>query len=58
MNPAKNTRGPLSKTLLPPTSVCKICRCSIYITDELGWVVSPQPGLAHKICAEEAPSRP
>lgn len=36
----------------PPRTTCKICWCSVFPEDVTVWVVSPQPGLAHKTCAE------
>jgi len=45
----------------PPRTTCKICNCSIFVGDETRWVTSPNPGLAHRICADEkagGPPRP
>jgi hypothetical protein len=58
MHPAKNTRAPFGTSRNPPRTTCKICGCSIFEGDETAWVVSPNPGLAHQVCAEEAPPRP
>jgi hypothetical protein len=42
----------------PPRTQCKICDCSIFIGDDTVWVISPRPGLAHRICAEEVKEGP
>lgn len=58
MKPGVNSRAPLGVAKEPPRTVCKICDCSIYIGDDkVAWVVSPRPGLAHEVCAQEAPPR-
>lgn len=45
-------------SMRPPRAACKICGCSIFINDETRWVVSPNPGLVHQVCAEENPPPP
>lgn len=57
LNPVSNTRAPYGKAQQPPRTTCKICGCSIFEGDDTAWVVSPNPGLTHRICAEEDPAR-
>lgn len=52
---AHNSRVPMGNATQPPRAACKICGCSIFINDVTRWVTSPNPGLAHDVCAEETP---
>jgi hypothetical protein len=55
---AYNTGKPLGALTNPPRAKCKICGCSIFPSDETAWAVTPNPGLVHKMCAEETPPPP
>lgn len=55
---ARNTTASISHAERPPRTQCKICDCSIFIGDDTVWVISPRPGLAHRICAEESKGVP
>lgn len=36
-----------------PRTKCKICWLAVYSGDEVRWVVSPSPGIAHSVCVQE-----
>lgn len=50
--------GRLTDIRKAPRTTCKICWCSIYNEDETIWVISPAPGLAHKVCVRPAQPPP
>lgn len=48
----------LSDVRRAPRTTCKICWCSVFADDDTAWVIGPNPGIAHRICAEEKPRKP
>jgi hypothetical protein len=40
-----------------PRTTCKVCWCSVFADDDTVWVTEPNPGIAHRICAEEKPRK-
>lgn len=52
-----DTTGRFTDVGKAPRTTCKICWCNIYAEDDTVWVVTPNPGIAHRACAEEQKPR-
>jgi len=49
--------GRLSDIRRAPRTTCKVCWCSVFADDDTAWVTEPNPGIAHRVCAEEKPRK-
>jgi hypothetical protein len=45
--------GKLAGARRPPRTTCKICWNFVYESDATAWVISPNPGIAHKKCDDD-----